>query len=189
VSTSVNPSRGRVGPARAPLPRPRLTVVPRGVSRAPRLPFVLLVVSVLAAGLVGLLLLNTSMERGAYSVTALRQRSTALGIDQQALQLKVAALQDPQMVAQQALALGMVQELSPAFVRLGSGEVLGHPVPGAPGDQPDIGSKIGRSVDRLAKIAPVVAGEANTAGTTVVKPPLHRTKTPDTVATSPASSH
>ncbi len=172
------------------LPRPRLTVVPRAVSRAPRLPFMLLVVVVLATGLVGLLLLNTSMERGTYQVTALRQQSAELAIEQQALQLKVAALQDPQEVAQKALALGMVQNVSPAFVTLGSGRVIGHSWAGQAGNQADIGAKVGPSVDRLAKISPVFAGEGNNAGTTgVIQGTAPPTKAGDTAAKSPRSSH
>jgi hypothetical protein len=164
--------------------------VPRVVSRAPRLPFLLLVVVVLATGLVGLLLLNTSMERGAYQVTALRQQTAALGIEKQALQLKVAALQDPQEVAQKALALGMVQNVSPAFLKLGSGEVIGHSWAAKAGNQPDIGAKVGPSVDRLAKISPVIAGEDNNAGTTgVIKGTPQQTKAGDTAARSPRSAH
>lgn len=190
MSTSVNPNRSRTGLAGLSLPRPRLTVVPRVALRAPRLPFVALVVVVLATGLIGLLLLNTSMERGAYQVTALRHQAAALTIERQALQLKVAAMEDPQEVAQRALALGMVQNLSPAFLSLATGKVLGHPAPGLPGNQADIGAKIGISVDRLAKITPVFAGEANNAGTTVVRPShRHGTKSGDTGARSAGSRH
>jgi hypothetical protein len=195
VSTSVSPHRPRVSLAGINLPRPRLTVVPRSVSRAPRLPFVVLVVAVLAAGLVGLLLLNTSMERGTYQVTALREQSSALGIEQQALQLKVAAMQDPQEVAQQALQLGMVQNPSPAFISLATGQVLGHSWAGVAGNQPDIGAKIGPPVDRLAKISPVFAGEDNNAGASGVKVGPKRkaggtsgTKGRDTAASSQRSA-
>ncbi|MDP9318881.1 MAG: hypothetical protein M3O94_07375 [Actinomycetota bacterium] len=181
MSTSVNPNRSRAGLAGLTLPRPRLTVVPKVVARTPRTPFLMLVVAVLATGLVGLLLLNTSMERGAYQVTALRNESDALSIEQQALQLRVAALQDPQEVAEKALRLGMVQNLSPAFLSLATGQVIGRSVPGAAGAQADVGTKIGPSVDRLAKIAPVVGGEANNAGTAVVRHPARAaTKSGDT---------
>jgi threonine dehydrogenase-like Zn-dependent dehydrogenase len=197
VSTSVNPSRPWRGLAGRTLPRPRLTVVPRVVSRAPRLPFLALVVVVLGTGLVGLLLLNTTLERGTYQVTALRTQTAQLTLQQQALQLKVAAMQDPQRVAQQAQALGMVQNLSPAFLSLATGQVLGHAQPGAAGNRADIGAAVGPSVDRLSKIAPIVAGAANGAGVTVVGTPPHRhqgppgrdTKAVDTTATSAGSRH
>ncbi|MEJ7630279.1 MAG: hypothetical protein WKF54_11875, partial [Nocardioidaceae bacterium] len=131
MSTSVNKSTSQPAPFGPSLPRPRLTVVPRVASRAPRLPFLLVVVAVLAAGLVGLLLLNTSMERGAYQVTALRHESAALTVEQQSLQLQVAALQDPQEVAERALRLGMVSNPSPAFLSLATGEIGGRSAPDA----------------------------------------------------------
>jgi cell division protein FtsB len=163
--------RARAGWASLPLPRPRLTVVPKAASPARRLPFVVLVIAVLAAGLVGLLLLNTSMERGAYQVTAMRDQAAALSAQQQSLQLEVAALQDPQAVAEKALQLGMVQNPSPAFISLATGQIVGRSVPGAAGDQFDLGAKVGPSADRLGKITPLVGGEANGAGTGVVERP------------------
>jgi cell division protein FtsB len=171
MSTSASERARSVLPSPpVPLSRPRLTIVPASARSRRRLPFVVLVISVLAAGLVGLLLLNTSMERRAYQITALRDQSSALSARQQSLVLQVAALQDPQEVAQKALQLGMVQNENPAFLSLATGKVLGHSVPGLPGDQFDIGTKIGPSVDRLGKIAPIVGGEANGAGGPVVLP-------------------
>lgn len=163
MSTSVN-SRARARLPYLPLPRPRLTVVPKLAAPARRLPFVVLVIAVLAAGLVGLLLLNTSMERGAYRVTALRAESVALSAQQQQLQLQVAALGDPQEVAQRALRLGMVQNPSPAFLSLADGAISGRSVAGTGADKFDIGTKIGPSVDRMGKVAPTAGGEGNGAG-------------------------
>ncbi len=72
VSTFLTTARARALRPMVTLPRPRLTIVPRAASRAPRLPFVVFVVMLLALGLVGLLVLNTSMERGTYTDGALR---------------------------------------------------------------------------------------------------------------------
>ena len=184
MSTSVT-SRARVRLPHLALPRPRLTVVPKTSGSPRRLPFVVLVIAVLAAGLVGLLLLNTSMERGAYRVTAMRSEAATLSAQQQQLQLQVAALGDPQEVAEKALRLGMVQNPSPAFLSLATGTVVGRSVMGTAADRFDIGIKLGPSVDRMGKIAPLVGGEANGAGVggvTQVVP----TKKADTKAGSPA---
>jgi len=191
MSTSINPSRISANPSRLTLPRPRLTVVPRAAGRGRRIPFLVLVVSVLAAGLVGLLVLNTSMERGAYQVTALRKESAALAIRQQTLQLQVSALQNPQHLAEQAVRLGMVQDLSPAFISLGSGHVAGRSVPGRTGDQVRVGSTGGAIVPRLSKVAPLVAGEANSATTGVVhhRGPQSPTKGGDTGPGSTGTGH
>jgi hypothetical protein len=110
------------------------------------------VVMLLALGLVGLLVLNTSMERGTYTAGALRTEAAALTQRQQALQLRVEALQEPQRVSRQAERLGMVQDNSPAFLVLGSGKVIGTPTAGKPGDTVDIAlnppgtPKLGRKI-------------------------------------------
>lgn len=178
------------------LPRPRLTVVPRPAGRAPRLPFVALVVALLTAGLVGLLLLNTGLESGAYRVSALRSQESALQLQQQALLLKVAALQEPQAVAEKAQRLGMVANVSPAFISLETGKILGTSIPGSTSNRFDISGSVGDTVGRLAKNRPDVAGAGNSAGVTVDVPALKSpgasgkgVKRGDTSPTSPSAGH
>ena len=180
MSTSTNQGGARAFLPRLPLPRPQLTVVPKTSPRPARLPFAVLVIAVLSAGLVGLLLLNTSMERGAYQVTALRAQTAALSAQQQRLEQQVAALQNPQQVAERALNLGMVVNANPAFLSLATGKILGHAVPGAAADRFDLGTPLGSAVDRLGKIAPVVGGAANSAGGV---PVVHQGPKPPTKAT------
>lgn len=137
---SINAWSGRsraLNPA-TPEPGPRLTLVSRPGLQAPRLPFVLFVMVLLASGLIGLLLLNTSLQRGAYTASGLRQESNALEVRRELLQTKVGALQDPQRVAQQALHLGMVQNDSPAFLMLASGTIIGKPLAANATNQVDI---------------------------------------------------
>lgn len=198
MSASIDTSRAKSRLPALTLPQPRLTVVPRPARAAARLPFVALVVGLLGAGLIGLLLLNTGMERGAFKVTALRAQVAALDIRQQALQLQVAALQDPQAVAERAQRLGMVPNVSPAFLDLRTGKVLGTSVPATSGSRWDIGSTVGPTVGRLAKIPPLVAGAATSAGAVVVVPRADppkgarqhgagQTNSGDTAQTSPDS--
>ena len=178
------------GKARSPLPppavpRPRLTVVPRAAGRAARLPFVTVVVVLLVTGLVGLLLLNTGMERGAYTVTALRKQAAALDIRKQALQVEVLELQNSQSVATRALRLGMVANSSPAFLDLRTGKVLGVSVPGSTANRFDIGGAVPSQVGRLAKVPPVAAGAGTSVGVVVVVPVVRTpTKKHDTAPTS-----
>jgi hypothetical protein len=86
---------------------------------------------------VGLLLLNVSLEQGAF----VRQRQQAelerLIEQRDALAEDLAVLEAPQSLAVRATALGMVESPSEAFVRTGDGRVLGVPSPAAPVRQPE----------------------------------------------------
>lgn len=107
--------------------RARLTVVPRGRTRASRMPFVALVSMLLLGGVVGLLLFNTSMQQASFAATALESQATTLTARQQALEMDLDRLRNPQRIADAALRLGMVQSCNPAFLRLGSADVTGSP--------------------------------------------------------------
>ncbi len=107
--------------------RARLTVVPRTRAQAARMPFVALVTMVLLGGVVGLLLFNTSMQQSSFAATALESQAMTLAAREQSLQMDLDRLRDPQRIAAAAQRLGMVQSCSPAFLRLGSGEVSGRP--------------------------------------------------------------
>ncbi|MGD9959619.1 hypothetical protein [Nocardioides sp.] len=109
--------------------RARLTVVPRVRSRAPRVPFVTLVTVIMLAGVVGLLVFNTSMQQSSFATTNLQQEATSLGLREQTLQLELENLRDPQRVALKAQKMGMVPVGTPAFLDLGTGKVIGKRVP------------------------------------------------------------
>jgi hypothetical protein len=121
---------GRVsGLAGAALQRARLTVVPRARTRTSPLPFVTLVSFVLLAGVIGLLMFNTSMQQAAFSATTLEQQAATLDAREQTLRMELDVLRDPQWVAVKAQRMGMVVPATPAFLRLSDGKVLGTPIP------------------------------------------------------------
>ena len=123
--------------ARVPVPsrRQMLRAVPRLRSRRPRVPFVSLVSLVLVAGVVGLLLFNTSMQQASFDATRLEEQATALSARQEGLQMELEALRDPQRLARQARRQGMVPAPSAAFLDLKTGEVSGpKPTPASPAD-------------------------------------------------------
>jgi hypothetical protein len=176
MSSFLSEARARARRPVMALPRPRLTVVTRMAPRAPRIPFAALVLALLVGGLVGLLLLNTSLQRGAYAATALRQTSSDLAIRQQQLGVEVAHLREPQRIAQAAQRLGMVSNDSPAFIKLSTGQVIGTPKAGDPSNQVDLSHATagGASGDHHgSKVTLPVAGEANslTSGPVEVKAP------------------
>ena len=138
----VDPSTG--SPVGAAPAKARLTVVPHRRRRASRIPFAALVVLTLGLGVVGLLLLNTSLQQGAFHTATLGAQAANLLDRQQDLELRVDALRSPQRLAERARRLGMVPYLNPVFLRLSDGRVIGRPRPAPPGGAP--GSS---SVERL----------------------------------------
>ena len=116
----------------------RLSVVPRPAGHAPKVPFVVLVLLVLGGGLVGLLVLNTALQQGAFYLASLQGQQNTLAIKQEDLRLKVAALRDPQRLAREAQRLGMVPNTNPAFIDLRAGSVLGNPQPAMAGTGPQL---------------------------------------------------
>jgi hypothetical protein len=138
-------------------------------------PFVALVVTLLIGGLVGLLLLNTALQRGAYTTTALRDRASALDDRLQQLQVKVDSLSEPQRLARRAQRLGMVADASPGYLRLSTGAVVGDPRAGKRANKVDVGGSVAVPAHR-GKAMPLPAGAQATltTGPVVVPAPHHQ---------------
>lgn len=111
--------------------RARLAVVPRARrSRAPRVPFIVLVSAILLGGVIGLLLFNTSMQQASFRETALASQARDLGARQQTLEMEVQELADPTRIAKKAQGLGMVIPTTPAgVIDLSTGRIDGDPEP------------------------------------------------------------
>lgn len=118
--------------AEAAVTRARLTVVPRVRSRAPRVPFVLLVSGMLVAGVVGLLLFNTSMQQGSFTTAELQRQATALNAQEEALVSEVEQLRSPQRIAERAQGMGMVLPTTTCFLHLSGAQA---PCLAAPADR------------------------------------------------------
>lgn len=97
---------------------------------APRAPFVLLVLVLVAAGIVGLLVLNTKINENSFRLEGLRDRQAVLDIREQQLGSELAGRQSPGNLEAAAKRLGLVRADTPAFLRLPDGRVLGVPRPG-----------------------------------------------------------
>lgn len=169
MSSFMDQARARALRPIQALPRPRLTVVSRAATRAPRVPFVVLVVSVLVAGLIGLLLLNTALQRGAYVTADLRAQSQELALRQQNLELRVSALSEPQHLSQRALALGMVANDSPAFLRLSDSRIIGTPTAGKRSNQVDVSHLATANQGGAQKLSEPLAGSLNSLGSGAVE--------------------
>lgn len=119
--------RGTARPARPAATRPPLSIVLPTASRAPRTPFVLCVGALLSLGLLCLLLLNTVLAQGSFTVHDLQRRTALLADQQQQLQTAVSLAGSPGVLSAKAKRLGLVQVRDPAFIRANDGRVLGHP--------------------------------------------------------------
>ncbi len=115
--------------AEAAVERARLTVVPRGRTRAARIPFVALVSLLLVGGVVGLLLFNTSMQQASFATTALENQAESLSAQEQSLRTDLEQLRDPRRVAEEAQRMGAVPAPPPCFLHLNSGRVQGTCTP------------------------------------------------------------
>lgn len=135
-SRRVAPTTTTTAPGRAPErrpaaspSRPRLHVVRAPEHARTRTPFVVLCMGVLAASLLGTLLLNTAMAQGEYDRFALQTELTRAAQEEQRLAGEQALLESPAQIAAEAAAMGMVPSTGGGYLRLADGAVLGNPTP------------------------------------------------------------
>jgi hypothetical protein len=113
-------------------PERQLRAVPARAEAPARAPFVLLVVAILGVGLVGLLLLNTSLQRGSFAIHDLSRQTAKLAEREENLDQRLARLKAPENLASRAQRMGMVPNPNPVFLRLSDGAVLGDAKPAPP---------------------------------------------------------
>lgn len=136
TSTSGRPSvsLGQL-PSRSDIKDVGLRLVRPVHSRARRAPFVVVVLTVLAAGLVGLILISTTLQNLAFQQTELDRELTVLRNERDALRQQTDRLDSPASIAGRAGQLGMVGNTNPSFLRLSDNEVLGKPEPAQRGNR------------------------------------------------------
>lgn len=118
------PASARPAPRRAaPAPR-RLRVVAPPAAEGSGL-FAALCVALLLGGFVGVLLLNTAMAKGSYTMRDLQLRSDELADTRDDLRHALDAVSGPGPLAREARSLGMVPAETAAFLRLSDGKVVG----------------------------------------------------------------
>ncbi|MFG1806585.1 hypothetical protein [Streptomyces sp. NPDC049040] len=93
---------------------------------AARAPFVILVVTLLAGGLISLLLLNAAVNQDSFQLNKLEKETTGYTDEQQQLQQEVDQYGAPGTLERKARELGMVPGGNPAFLGP-DGSVLGTP--------------------------------------------------------------
>jgi hypothetical protein len=111
--------------------RAGISVVPPLPVSAPRAPFVALVLSVVVVGVLGILVINTKINEGAFHLHDLKAQQGNLDQHEQRLEREIAEKESPGNLAAAARQLGLVRADSPAFLRLPDGRTLGVPKPAA----------------------------------------------------------
>ena len=100
-----------------------------------------------------------------------------MAVEQQNLRTKVAALQQPQALAEKAQRLGMVRNDSPAFLSLSTGAIVGTAAPGLAANKVDVGRIVAPNPVPVGKMAPVVPGQLVSGST---RPERHRGEASET---------
>lgn len=95
--------------------------------------FGIICATLLAAGLVGLLLLNTALAQGSFTLHDLQATSGELTDTQDVLTQSLEASKSPANLAVKAASMGMVPSQSATFLRLSDGRVFGVAKPARPG--------------------------------------------------------
>ena len=108
-------------PMPPPAPRP---AGPRARSRAPRMPFILLLVGLLGGALVSLLVISTTLAQGSFRVTSLQEQNAELARQAQILTNQVTQAGNPAVIAKEARQLGMRPNPHLGFVDLKSGKIV-----------------------------------------------------------------
>jgi hypothetical protein len=110
---------------------PRLRVV-TGASPRRGAVFGIICATLLAAGLIGLLLLNTALAQGSFTLHDLRATSGQLTDTEEVLNQSLEASKSPANLAAKAAGMGMVPAQSAAFLRIADGRVIGVAKPALP---------------------------------------------------------
>jgi|CZKW01.1.fsa_nt_gi hypothetical protein len=100
--------------------------------RGPRMPFVLLVLSLLGGGLICLLVINTTLAAAQFQIGNLQQSIVRQSEQEQVLQQQVASKRSPAWLEGQALRLGLRPQTVLTFLDVRTGRIYTQPatVPG-----------------------------------------------------------
>jgi len=102
-----------------------LRSVPALPERMARIPFITVLIAIFGVGMVGLLVVNTSLQNQAFESRALNRQAAQLVYAEAELQSQLNQVRAPEQIATKASALGMRANPYPAFLVVPSGKVIG----------------------------------------------------------------
>jgi len=155
---------------------PRLRVVTGAPPRRGGAAFGILCATLLAAGLIGLLVLNTALAQGSFTLQKLQATSDQLADAEDGLTQSLEVSKSPASLAMRASSMGMVPAQSAAFLRLSDGHVIGVAKPASSGRGFSV---VGTTAPPSAVVKPAKAAPASSA---------KRPATPASVAARRATS-
>ena len=121
-----DPVDARRGRNARPKGEHRLRAVPPLPARMPRVPFLTVLIAIFGVGMVGLLVVNTSLQNQAFESRALNRQAAQLVYAEAELQSRLNQLRNPEQIAAKASALGMRANPYPAFLVVPSGKIIGE---------------------------------------------------------------
>lgn len=159
MSQMTSAARAGARPLHRPTtPTPRLRVVTGATPRRGAV-FSIICATLLAAGLIALLLLNTALAQGSFILHDLRATSGRLVDTQDVLTQSLEVWESPASLAARAVKMGMVPSESAAFLRLADGRVIGVARPARAG----AAFIVVRTAGSSPLVPPAVAKTARTA--------------------------
>lgn len=145
--------------------RPRL----RGIASPPRrmgpVAFAVTLVSVVIAGMVGLLALTTALQDQAFEVRAAQRTANELGYRVSDLTSRVNQASAPAELGRRATQLGMVPNPNAVFIDVNTGVIIGDPVPVRGDEMPSLRVHAAAPLPDEQPAAAPEAGEPNPDGT------------------------
>jgi hypothetical protein len=91
-----------------------------------RVPFITVLIATFGVGMVGLLMVNTTLQNQAFESRALNRQAAQLVYAEAELQSQLNRVRNPEQIATKASALGMRANPHPAFLLVPSGKVIGE---------------------------------------------------------------
>lgn len=116
----------------------RLRAVAQPDRRLSSLPFVLVVAMFMVAGMVGLLVLNTSLQDQAFEVRKQQRVANELGYQLAALEAQATEARSAGQLAMRASQLGMRANPYPVYLTLPDGRIVGDPTAVTGGEVPEL---------------------------------------------------
>jgi hypothetical protein len=105
--------------------KPALKALGKPKSRLSRIPFLLILAGILAAGMVGMLILSTTLQDQAFAVESKQSEANVLASKVSSLETQVAEARSVNSLAGKAEKLGMRPNPYTVPIRLSDGKVLG----------------------------------------------------------------